>query len=160
MRLALSIAVGALAAASASAALAQTPPPVAPPYHVIDAGEQALAIAAGGTVRKSGDTASITVIMGSHPTQEAESGIARMDMAYVYNCRNSTYRTPVAAAYDKSGALIGAIDDDSDWEAVAPDSNNSVFQAMACNGHIPEDAVIDGDLNEIIGVYRRWVLEN
>lgn len=161
MRLALCSAAGALMAAAigVSAAQAQSAPPVAPPYYIIDAGQQALAIAAGGTVRKSGNTATITIVMGSHPAQLAEMGIARMDMVYEYNCRNSTYKTPVAAAYDERGGFLGAIDDDSDWEAVSRDSNNSVFMSIACNGHVPPDSEVNGDLNEIIGVYREWVLE-
>jgi len=97
--------------------------------------------------------------MGSHPDQVAESGIARLDMAYEFNCANSTYRTPGAAAYDINGDFMGAIDDDSPWEPVAPSSNNSTFKGIACDGVIPEDSEVGDNLTDIIAVYREWVVE-
>lgn len=161
MRLALALAAGTLAATSLgfSAAQAQSAPPVSAPYYIIDADTNALAIASGGSVRRSGNTASITIVMGSHPDQVAESGIARLDMAYEFNCANSTYRTPAAGAYDVNGGFMGAIDDDSPWEPVAPDSNNWTFRGIACDGAIPDDSEIDGDLTGILAVYREWVVE-
>lgn len=161
MRLALALAAGTLAAATLglSAAQAQSAPPVSAPYYIVDADTNALAIASGGSVRRSGNTASITIVMGSHPDQVAESGIARLDMAYEFNCANSTYRTPAAGAYDVNGGFMGAIDDDSPWEPVAPDSNNWTFKDIACNGVIPEDSEVGDNLTGIIAVYREWVLE-
>lgn len=161
MRLALALAAGTLAATTFgfSAAHAQSAPPVSAPYYIIDADTAALAIASGGSVRKSGNTASITIVMGSHPDQLAQSGIARLDMAYVFNCANSTYRTPGAAAYDADGDFMGAIDDDSPWTPVARDSNNWTFKGIACDGAIPADSEIDGDLTGVIAVYREWILE-
>jgi hypothetical protein len=161
MRLALALAAGTLAATTFgfSAAQAQSAPPVSAPYYIVDADTAALAIASGGSVRRSGNTASMTIVMGSHPDQVAESGIARLDMAYEFNCANLTYRTPGAAAYDVKGDFMGAIDDDSPWEPVARDSNNWTFKGIACDGVIPEDSEIDGDLTGIIAVYRDWVVE-
>ena len=161
MRPALALAAGTLAAASLgiSAAQAQSAPRFSAPYYIIDADTDALAIASGGSVRKSGNTASITIIMGSHPDQVAESGIARLDMAYEFNCANSTYRTPGAAAYDVNGGFMGAIDDDEPWEAVAPDSNNATFKGIACDGVIPDDSEVGDNLTGIIAVYRDWVVE-
>ncbi len=161
MRLAFALAAGTLAATTFgfSAAQAQSAPPVSAPYYIIDADTDALVLGSGGSIRKSGNTASITIVMGSHPDQVAESGIARLDMAYEFNCANSTYRTPGAAAYDVNGDFMGAIDDDTPWEAVAPDSNNWTFKGIACDGVIPEDSEVDGDLTGIIAVYREWVME-
>ncbi|MFW2341379.1 surface-adhesin E family protein [Brevundimonas sp.] len=161
MRLALALAAGTLAATTfgISAAQAQSAPPVSAPYYIVDADTAALALASGGSVRKSGNTASITIVMGSHPDQVAQSGIARLDMAYEFNCANSTYRTPGAAAYDVNGDFMGAIDDDSPWEAVARDSNNWTFKDIACNGIIPEDSEVGDNLTDIIAVYREWVVE-
>lgn len=161
MRLALALAAGTLAATTfgVSAAEAQSAPRFSAPYYIVNADENALAIASGGSVRKSGNIASMTVIMGSHPNQVADSGIARLDMAYEFNCSNSTYRTPAAAAYDVDGDFMGAIDDDSPWEAVARDSTNSIFRGIACDGIVPEDSEVDGDLTTMLAVYREWVVE-
>ena len=161
MRLALTFAAGTLAATTFgfSAAQAHSAPPVSAPYYIIDADTNALALASGGSVRKSGNIASITIVMGSHPDQVAESGIARLDMAYEFNCANSTYRTPGAAAYDVNGGFMGAIDDDEPWEAVAPDSNNATFKGIACDGVIPDDSEVGDNLTGIIAVYRDWVVE-
>lgn len=161
MRLALALAAGTLAATTFgfSAAQAQSAPPVSAPYYIIDADTTALAIASGGSVRKTGNTARITIVMGSHPDQVAESGIARLDMAYEFNCSNSTYRTPGAAAYDVNGGFMGAIDDDEPWEPVARDSNNWTFKGIACDGNIPADSEVDGDLTTILAIYREWVVE-
>lgn len=158
MRLALSLTAAATVFGGA-AAMAQTPPPVAPPYHLIDVSENNILIVAAGTVSKSRDIAGITVIVGSSPATLAQNNIARLDMGYQFNCRNSTYRTPVAAAYDASGGFMGAIDDDDDWEAVNPTAPSAVIMNLACNNVIPPDSEVNGDPNAIIGVYREWISE-
>lgn len=161
MRLALALAAGTLAATTfgIAGAHAQSAPPASAPYYIVDANDDALTIASGGSVRKSGNMASITIIMGANPDELAKSGIARLDMAYEFNCSNSTYRTPGAAGYDVSGGFMGAIDDDSPWEAVAENSNNATFMGIACNGVIPEDSEVGGDPNDVIAVYREWVVD-
>jgi len=161
MRLALALAAGTLAATTLglTTAHAQSAPPVGAPYYIVDAGESALAMASGGSIRKSGNIATITVVMGSHPDQMANAGgIARMDMAYEFNCANSTYRTPVAAAYDADGDLMDTLADDSPWEAVAPDSNNWMFKRIACDGIYPDDVYEGEDLAGVIAIYREWVV--
>ena len=162
MRLAFALAAGTLAATTfgLTSAQAQSVPPVGAPYYIVDAGENALAMASGGSVRKSGNIASITIVMGSHPDQMAAAGgIARMDMAYEFNCANSTYRTPGAAAYDVNGDLMDTLADDSPWEPVAPDSNNWTFKGIACDGTYPADVYEGNDLTGVIAVYRDWVVE-
>ncbi|MBO9501484.1 surface-adhesin E family protein [Brevundimonas sp. A19_0] len=161
MRLAIAIAAGTLAATTLgiAGAHAQSAPPFSAPYYIVDADTDALTIASGGSVRKSGDTASITIIMGATPDEVAQSGIARLDMVYEFNCANSTYRTPGAAGYDVSGGFMGAIDDDSPWEAVAENSNNGTFMGIACNGIIPEDSEVNMDPNDVIAAYREWVVD-
>ena len=161
MRLALALAAGTLAAATfgLTGAHAQSAPSFSAPYYVVDASEDALTLASGGSVRKSGNMASITIIMGSHPNALAESGIARMDMVYEFNCSNSTFRTPRAAGYDVNGGFMGAIDDDKPWEAVTQNTNNAIFMGIACNGVIPEDSEVDMAPNDVIAAYRGWVVD-
>lgn len=84
----------------------------------------------------------------------AQSGVARQDLAYEFNCSNSTYRTRGVAGYDVYGFFMAATDHDSPWEAVARDGDNWTFRGIACDGTIPEDGGVDRDLDDIIAIYR------
>lgn len=69
LALALALAAGTLAATTLgfSAAQAQSAPPVSAPYYIVDADLDFIILASGGSVRKSGNTASITIVRGSAP---------------------------------------------------------------------------------------------
>ena len=161
MRLALTLAAAAVAATTlgVSAPRAQEAPAVDGPYYLIDVTRDSLMVAAGGTVRKSGSIASITMVMGSPPAMLAASGIARMDMNYQFNCRSSTYRTDVAAAYGADGRLLGVIDNATDWEAVNLSASAGTMMALACDGTIPDDSELEGDPNTIVAGYRDFIVE-
>jgi hypothetical protein len=161
MRLALTLATAAVAAATfgLSAAQAQDAPAFAGPYNLISITRDSLVFTATGTVQKSGNIASVTVITGSNPATLAETGFARLDMRYNFNCSNSTYKTPSVAAYGADGSLVGAIDDDQDWEAVNPEAASADIMALACNGTIPADSDLTGEPNSIIAQYREFISE-
>jgi len=129
------------------------------PYYLIDITREALIFVAGGTVQKSGNFANVTVITGSSPETLAETGFARLDMRYQFDCRNSTYKTPNFAGYGADGSLMGALTDDTDWEAVNPDAPSAIVMDLACNGNIPADMVLEGDVQTIVTEYRAFVLE-
>ncbi|MBU2168857.1 MAG: hypothetical protein KKF88_13605 [Alphaproteobacteria bacterium] len=160
MRLAVTLATAALAAATVgvSAPRAQEAPVVSGPYYLIDITRDALIVAAGGTVEKSGNMASVTVITGSSPETLAETGFGRLDMRYQFNCRNATYRTPSFAGYGAGGDLMGALTDDADWEAVNPDAPSATIMALACNGTIPADSLLEGDVQAIVTQYREFIV--
>jgi len=156
MRLALTLATAAVAAATLglSSAQAQDAPAFTGPYHLISFGRDALVFTATGTVQKSGNMASVTVITGSNPSTLAETGFARLDMRYQFNCRDATYKTPVFAAYNADGGLVGALDDDKDWEAVNPEAASAIIMELACNGTIPADSELNSDPDTIVAIYR------
>jgi hypothetical protein len=160
MRLAVTLATAALATATlgVSAPRAQEGPVVSGPYYLIDITRDALIVAAGGTVEKSGNMASITVITGSSPETLAETGFGRLDMRYQFNCRNATYRTPSFAGYGAGGDLMGALTDDADWEAVNPEAPSAIIMALACNGTIPADSLLEGDVQAIVTQYREFIV--
>lgn len=161
MRLAVTLAaaVAATMTLGAVAARAQEAPAVTGPYYLIDITREALIFAAGGTVQKSGDIAHVTVIIGSSPDALAETGFGRLDMRYQFNCRNSTYKTPSFAGYGGGGELMGALTDDSDWEAVNPEAPSALVMDLACNGNMPADRVLEGDVQMIVTEYRAFILE-
>jgi len=161
MRLAVILTAAALAAASlgVSSAKAQNAPAFTGPYNLIDITRESLLFTATGTVEKSGNIASVTVITGSNPATLAETGFARLDMRYQFDCRNSTYKTPVFAGYGADGALVGALTDDQDWAAVNPEAASAVIMALACNGTIPDDSALTGDPDTIIAQYRDFIAD-
>ena len=159
MRLALTLATAAVTAATfgLSAAQAQEAPAFSGPYHLIDITRDSVIFTATGSVQKSGNIASVTVITGSNPATLAETGFARLDMRYQFDCRNATYKTPAIAAYGADGSLVGALADDQDWEAVNPEASSAVIMALACNGTIPADSDLTGEPNSIIAQYREFI---
>ncbi len=161
MRLAVTFATVALAATTlgVSAPRAQEAPAVSGPYYLIDITREALIIAAGGTVQKSGNIASVTVVTGSSPETLAQTGFGRLDMRYQFDCRNSTFKTPSFAGYGAGGELMGALTDDADWEAVNPEAPSAIVMALACNGTIPADSLLEGDVQTIVTQYRAFIAE-
>jgi len=161
MRLAVTLATVALAAATlgVSAPRAQQAPAIDGPYYLIDITRESLIFAAGGTVQKSGNIASVTVITGSSPETLTETGFGRLDMRYQFDCRNSTFKTPSFAGYGAGGELMGALTDDADWEAVNPEAPSAIVMNLACNGTIPADSELEGDVQTIVTQYREFIVE-
>ncbi len=161
MRLALTLAAAAVAATTLGVAAprAQEAPALGGPYYLIDITRESLIFVAGGTVRKSGNIASITVIMGSSPGMLAQNGIARLDMGYQFDCRNATFRTPLAAGYDANGGLLGVIDDEAEWEAVNTTAPSADILDLACNGTVPEDSALEGNPDTIVAGYRDFIVD-
>ncbi len=161
MRLAVTLATAAAVVATlgVSAAHAQQAPASSGPYNLISVSRDSLVFTATGTVQKTGSIASVTVITGSNPETLAETGFARLDMRYNFNCSNSTYRTTSIAAYGADGALLGALDDDQAWEAVNPQASSADIMALACNGTLPADSDLTGEPNAIIAQYRDFIVE-
>lgn len=162
MRLALTLVAGMAAAASlgVSAPRAQepAPPALAGPYYLISITNDALIFAAGGTVQKSGNFATVTVITGSSPATLADTGFARLDMSYRFDCRAGTYKTPLFAAYDTDGNFVGAVNDDNEaWEAVNPTAAAGVVMALACDGTVPENSDLSGTPQGIVSDYRDFI---
>ncbi|MBO9501485.1 hypothetical protein J7346_07185 [Brevundimonas sp. A19_0] len=109
-------------------------------------------------MQKSGNFATITVITGSSPATLADTGFARLDMAYRFDCQAGTYKTPLFAAYDADGNFVGAVNDDSEpWEAVNPEATAGVILALACNGMVPEDSELAGTPQGIVSDYRDFI---
>lgn len=157
MRLMSALLLGCALALPAAAVQAQDAPPNVGPYIIMDASTDNLVLAASGTRNRSGAQASITVsVIAAAATREA--GIARLDMAYLFDCTNSRFKTPAAAAYDLSGGFMGAIDDDGDWEAVNPEAPSAAIQRLACDNTVDEGIEPLEDLNAISAVYQEWVL--
>jgi hypothetical protein len=80
-------------------------------------------------------------------------------MRYQFDCRNSTYKVPNFAGYGEDGSLMGALNDDQDWTAVNPQAASADIMDLACNGNVPADMVLEGDVQTIVTEYRAFVLE-
>lgn len=157
MRLMSALLLGCALALPAAAVQAQEAPPNVGPYIIMDASTDSLILAASGTRQRSGAQASVTIsVIASAATREA--GIARLDMAYLFDCTTSRYKTPGAAAYDAAGGFMGAIEDDGDWEAVNPEAPSASMQRLACDNTVDEGIEPLEDLNAISAVYQEWVL--
>ena len=162
MRTVLALTVATLAAASlgVSAPRAQetAPPALGGPYYLISITNDSVVFAAGGTVQKSGNFATVTVVTGGSPSAVAESGFGRLDMSYRFDCRAKTYKTPLFAGYDIDGNLVGALTDDSEpWEAVNLEAAAGVILALACDGTIPEESELSGTPQAIVTDYRDFI---
>ncbi len=154
MRLFPALLVGAALAAVALPAAAQDPLPNAGPYYIMDVTEENVILAAGGTRVRQGGEASVTISVVS-AADYVQDGIARLDMAYRFQCSQRRFKTPGAAAYDLNGGFMGAIDDDMEWEAVNMTATTATIMAYACDGTLPEGIEpIDGDINVIAERYR------
>jgi hypothetical protein len=154
MRLFPALLAGAALAAVALPVAAQDPLPNSGPYYIMDLSDENLILAAGGTRVRSGGQASVTVSVLAAP-DAIQDGIARLDMAYAFNCSARQFRTPGAAAYDVNGGFMGAIEDDDDWTDVNMTATSATIMAYACDGTLPEGIEpIEGDINNLAVRYR------
>ncbi|WP_125255447.1 hypothetical protein [Brevundimonas fluminis] len=154
MRLFPALLAGAALAAVALPVMAQDPLPNSGPYYIMDVTEENVILAAGGTRVRQGGEAGVTISVVS-AADSVQDGIARLDMAYRFQCSQRTFKTPGASAYGLDGGFMGGIDDDQDWEAVNMTATSAVIMAYACDGTLAEGIEpIDGDINVIAERYR------
>jgi hypothetical protein len=155
MRLPLiSLAAAAAVAAAAVPAQAQEAPANSGPYFIMDLSEANLTLAAGGTRTRSGSQANVTVSV-LIAADAVEDGIARLDMAYQFDCSGRRFRTNAAAGYGLDGGFLGAINDEPTWEAVNMDATTAVIMAYACDQTLPEGIEpIQGDIDTLAERYR------
>lgn len=150
----LSLAAAAAVAAVALPAQAQQAPANSGPYFIMDLSEANLTLAAGGTRARSGSQAAVTISVLSAPSA-VQDGIARLDMAYQFDCTGRRFRTPAAAAYGLDGGFMGAIEDEPEWEAVNMEATSATIMAYACDGTLPEGIEpLQGDINVLAQRYR------
>lgn len=159
MRLALTFAAAAVASATISltSAQAQEAPAITSPYNLFSVGDDHVVFTATGTIQRSGNLASVTVIVGSNPTELADSGFARLDIRHEFDCRSSRYRTSEAAAYDAEGGLLLVTPLDEAWAPVPQQSFTARIMTMACSGEVPADSTLNGTPVLIAANYREWV---
>ena len=55
--------------------------------------------------------------------------------------------------------MMGALTDDADWEAVNPQAPSAIVMDLACNGTIPADSELEGDVQTIVTQYREFIIE-
>ncbi len=147
------LAAGALAAVALPAA-AQEAPANSGPYFIMDISDANVILAAGGSRARQGSIANVTVSVVSAPSA-IQDGIARLDMAYSFQCGRNTFKTPGAAAYDVDGGFMGAVDDDQDWTAINPGAVSETIMQYACDGKLPDGVeAIDADIDEVAARYR------
>lgn len=155
MRLPLLSLVAAVAV-SAAALPAQAQDPVANsgPYFIMDLADENLILAAGGTRSRAGSQAKVTISVLSAPNA-VQDGIARLDMAYEFDCSGRRFRTPSATAYDLNGGLMGSIADEPSWTDVNMTATSATIMAYACDSTLPEGVEpIQGDINVLAARYR------
>lgn len=154
MRLFPALLAGAALAAVALPAAAQQAPANSGPYYIMDLSEQNIILAAGGSRARSGGEAGVTVSVISAADSVVDD-IARLDMAYRFQCGRRMFKTTGAAAYGLDGGFMGAIDDDQDWEAVNMEATTAVIMNYACDASLPDGIEpIDGDINLLAERYR------
>jgi len=154
MRLPLISLAAVAVAAIALPAQAQQAPANSGPYFIMDLSEENLLLAAGGTRSRSGSQAAVTVSVLSAPGA-VESGIARLDMGYQFDCAGRRFRTPDAAAYGLDGSFMGALNEEPEWEAVNMQATSATIMAYACDGTLPEGIEpIEGEINVLAERYR------
>jgi hypothetical protein len=155
MRLPLiSLVAAAAVAAVALPAQAQQAPANSGPYFIMDLSEANLTLAAGGTRTRSGAQANVTVsvLMAADAIQD---GIARLDMAYRFDCSGRRFQTVGAAGYGLTGDFLGALDDETGWKAVSAGTTTETIMAYACDQTLPEGIEpIQGEINILAERYR------
>lgn len=154
-----SLAAVAVAAATVAVALpaAAQQVPNTGPYYPVDGNADQIIIVAGGTRARTGAVGKVTVIGAySDAAQANTGGLARLDMAYEFQCNNRLYRSVQASAYDAQGGFMGGVDDAMEWEETAVDSPNELIRTFACDG-TPPTPEGTATLDEMMTFYRGWL---
>ncbi|MDZ4364213.1 hypothetical protein [Brevundimonas sp.] len=161
MRISMMAAAGAvLAMTVAGAAAAQTPPANAGPYYIVDGGADNAFLIAGGTRGRRGDIGTVTaVVLISEAKQEENIGVARLDMAYEFQCGPNRLRNTSSGFYRADGSLIEVLVNEPEWEAVSSGATSETMKRYACDGTLPADAEPYDDLGSITQVYLTWAAQ-
>lgn len=153
-------ACAALAMTVAGAAAAQTPPANTGPYYIADGGAENAFIIAGGTRARRGDIGMVTaVVLISEAAQAESSGIARLDMAYEFQCSTNRLRNTSSGFYRPDGSLVEVLVNEPEWEPVAAGATSETMKRYACDGTLPEDAEPFADLGIVTQAYLSWAAD-
>jgi len=161
MRISMMAAAGAaLAMTVAGAAAAQTPPANTGPYYTVNAGAKNAFLIAGGTRTRRGDIGTVTaVVLISEAGQQENVGVARLDMAYEFQCGPNRLRNTSSGFYRPDGSLIEVLVYQAEWEAVSAGATSETIKRYACDGTLPDDADPYDDLGFITQAYMTWSSE-
>jgi len=128
--------------------------PTTGPYYLMGVTDQAVTFVAGGTVTKSGDHASVTVIAGSSRDKFIATGFGRVDMLYEFNCPRGLMRTPLLMGYSPDDLRMAAHEDPGDWQAITPNTPASRAMAFACEGTVAPGSELPDTIDAVIQMYQ------
>ena len=129
--------------------------PATAPFYLMKQDSETIMLASAGSVRRSGNLATATVVTGtSRETMAQSDGAAWITAHWEVDCSGNRVRAMRHAAFDAQGGLLLAIDGDQTWSAVEPTAPSALLSRVACNGERPASLEIQGTPLSISAAYR------
>ena len=129
--------------------------PATAPFYWLKQDADTILLASAGSVRRSGNLATLTVVTGtSRETMAQSDGAGWLLSHYEIDCSGDRLRTTRAAVYDARGGLMLATDGAGTWNTVEPSAPSARIQRIACEGERPASLEISGTPLSISTAYR------
>lgn len=125
------------------------------PFYLMKQDSETIMLASAGSVRRSGNLATVTVVTGaSRETMAQSDGAGWITAHWEINCSGNQARVMRHAVYNAEGVLFLAVDGDRTWNAIEPSAPSARLQRIACNGERPASLEIQGTPLSISTAYR------
>ena len=125
------------------------------PFYRLKQDSDTIMLASAGSVRRSGNLATLTVVTGtSRETMAQSDGASWITAHWEIDCSGNRVRVMRHAVYNAEGALFLAVDGDAIWNAIEPSAPSARIQRIACNGERPASLEIQGTPLSIATAYR------
>ncbi|MEN3749313.1 hypothetical protein TPR58_19220 [Sphingomonas sp. HF-S3] len=146
------------ALAVTSPAIAQDfSPPLAGPYYNTGGNETAYSFAAGGTAKRTGDTAAMTRVVMFVTARDIEGvQVGRLDTVMEYQCEKAQMRPTLIAARGLDNAVLKLIPrPGEEWESIPASNASAAYELeLACNGIAPKDRPAFPNIDDRIKRFR------
>jgi len=138
-----------------SPALAQETPALGGPYTQLAENDTSILFLANGSVRRSGNIAYVTSLIGINAETMANTGnLSHMAMATEINCANNTSRVASGTGFYADGTVSGNTPGQQEWVPIAPTAASAEMRDIACNGAAPRGRVLGNDPVAIANAWR------
>lgn len=129
--------------------------PATAPFYLMKQDAETIMLASAGSVRRSGNLATVTVVTGtSRETMAQSDGAGWITAHWEINCSGNQARAMRHAVYNAEGVLFLAVDGDRTWNAIEPTAPSALLSRVACNGERPASLEIQGTPLSISTAYR------
>lgn len=151
----------------ASSPVAPTPSVVATPtpknsWVIVAADASGGTAYDAGSIRRApdGKSAYIATLFASKAPMTRDGAAVHFLVANnEFDCTQPRRREGAALGLDRAGQPVAAEETVGEWQAIAPESVEAGYQALACQGATPDAKIAEGPLKQIVAEFQKRFAE-